>query len=363
MGLVSELRRRNVFRMAVLYFVAAWLIMQVAEVVIALAPLPDWIGPTILGLLAVGFPIALIFSWFYELTPEGLSLEKDIEPADSITRITGRRMDFVVISLLCATVILFAYDKWWSRGPIEQSIAVLAFENMSGDPEQGYFSDGISDELLNTLARVPELRVISRNSAFSFKGKEVDTPTIAKQLNVAYVLEGSVRKMGNRVRVTAQLIEASTDSHLWSETYDRELDDIFTVQDEIAAAISDALKLKLVLASGEVVPPTVIRSANTSAYDAYLLGRELFRQRRPENVENAIRHFERALLLDDNFAPAHAQLAIATTMLLNYGRYSVEEAKRIAVPHLDRAQELEPDLAEAHGGRVNRPGFPGGSIS
>ncbi len=179
MGLISELRRRNVIRMAVLYAVAAWFIMQVVEVVMDLAKLPDWIGPTTLGLLAIGFPIALIFSWFYEITPEGISLEKDVDRSESITHVTGRRLEFIVISLLCAAVILFAYDKWGIGGPPEKSIAVLAFENMSGDPEQEYFSDGISEELLNLLAQIPELRVISRSSAFSFKGKNIDIPTVA----------------------------------------------------------------------------------------------------------------------------------------------------------------------------------------
>ena len=225
MGLISELRRRNVLRMAVLYAIAAWLIMQVAEVIMDLANLPDWIGPTILGLLAVGFPIALIFSWFYELTPEGLSLEKDVDRAESITHVTGRRLDFIVISLLLAAVILFAYDKWWIGGPPEQSIAVLAFDNMSADPDQEYFSDGISEELLNLLAQIPELTVISRSSSFSFKGKDIAIPTLAEQLNVAHVLEGSVRKVGNRVRITAQLIDARSDSHLWSASYERNLDD------------------------------------------------------------------------------------------------------------------------------------------
>ncbi len=167
MRLISELRRRNVFRMAVLYAVAAWLIMQVAGVLIDLAKLPDWIGTTILWLLAVGFPIALIFSWFYELTPEGLSLEKDVDRSESITHVTGRRLDFIVISLLCAAVILFAYDKWWIGGPPEKSIAVMPFENMSADPDQEYFSDGISEELLNLLSKIPQLTVISRSSAFS----------------------------------------------------------------------------------------------------------------------------------------------------------------------------------------------------
>jgi len=348
MGLVSELKRRNVLRMVVLYVVAAWLIMQVAEVVIGLANLPEWIGTTTLALLAVGFPIALIFSWFYELTPEGISLEKDVATAESITHGTGRRLDFVVISLLCAAVILFAYDKWWIGSPPEKSIAVLAFENMSGDPNQEYFSDGISEELLNLLAQIPELTVISRSSSFSFKGKDIDLRSIAEQLNVAHVLEGSVRRAGNRVRITAQLIEARSDSHVWSESYDRELDDIFTVQDEIAGAISEALKMKLALVAGEPVPPTAIRAASMEAYEAYLQGRELINRRGRENMEAAARHFERALRLDENFAPAHAQLAIAKTL---YGGAS-KEAEQSALAHLDRAQELEPDLAEAHAGRA-----------
>jgi TolB-like protein/Flp pilus assembly protein TadD len=352
MGLVSELRRRNVFRMAVLYVVTAWLIMQVAEVLESLVGLPAWAGSTILIVLAVGFPIALAFSWFYELTPEGVKLEKDIDPAESITHVTGRRFDFIVIALLAAAVIVFAYDKWWIGPPPEKSIAVLAFENMSGDPDQEYFSDGISEELLNLLAQIPELTVISRSSSFSFKGKDVGIPTVAEQLNVAHVLEGSVRKAGDRVRITAQLIEARSDSHLWSESYDRELDDIFAVQDEIAGAISNALQVKLALVAGEVVQPTVIKAANTAAYDAYLQGRELIHHRGREAMEGAVRHLERAVRLDNDFAPAHAQLAIATMLLTSYVQAEREEARRKAIRHLDRAQQLEPDLAEAHAGRA-----------
>jgi len=347
MGLVSELRRRNVLRMAVLYVVAAWLIMQVAEVIIGLAELPGWSGQIVLALLAVGFPIALIFSWFYELTAEGISLEKDVAAADSVTRVTGRRINFIVISLLCAAVILFAYDKWWIGPPPEKSVAVLAFENMSGDPEQEYFSDGISEELLNVLARLPGLRVAARTSSFQFKGQNEDIAEIAAALNVAHILEGSVRKSGNKLRITAQLIKADDGFQLWSETYDRELDDVFAVHDEIAGAISDALKVKLALVAGEVAPPTVIKAANTAAYDAYLQGLELIHRRGQENMEAAARHFERALRLDENFAPAHAQLAIA----MNFYGWS-EEARRTGIAHLDRAQELEPDLAEAHAGRA-----------
>jgi TolB-like protein len=352
MRLVSELRRRNVLRMAVLYAVAAWVIMQVAEVVIDLANLPEWIGPTILGLLGVGFPIALIFSWFYEITPEGISLEKDVDPTESITHVSGRRIDFIVISLLCAGLILFAYDKWWIGPPPEKSIAVLAFENMSGDPEQEYFSDGISEELLNLLAQLPGLHVAARTSSFQFKGQHQDIASIAGALNVAHILEGSVRKSGNKLRITAQLIKADDGFHLWSSSYDRELDDVFAVQDEIAAAIGDALKVKLALVAGAAAPPTVIKAANTAAYDAYLQGRELIHHRNREAMEGAIHHLERSLSLDNSFAPAHAQLAIATMLLTSYVVSDREEAWRKVIRYLDRAQELEPDLAEAHAGRA-----------
>ena len=352
MSIFRELKRRNVLRMAVLYAVVAWLIMQVAEVIIGLANLPEWIGPIILALLAVGFPIALIVSWFYELTPEGISLEKDVAAAESITHVTGRRLDFLVISLLCAGLILFAYDKWWIGPPPEKSIAVLAFANMSGDPEQEYFSDGISEEILNLLAQIRPLKVIARTSSFLFKNKDVDIATMAAQLNVRHILEGSVRRSGNRVRITAQLIDAADSTHIWSQTYDRELDDVFAVQEEIAAAISDALKLQLELVAGEPVLPHAIRTASIDAYDAYLLGRELIRHRGENNVENAIRHLGRSLRLDENFAPAHAQLAVGTLLLADYGRVAPQEARRTVNRHLERAEKLEPDLAEIHGVRA-----------
>jgi len=344
MGLVSELRRRNVFRMVVLYAVAAWLIMQVAGVLIDLAKLPDWIGLTTLWLLAVGFPISLVFSWFYEITPEGISLEKDVDRATSITHVTGRRLDFLVISLLAAAVILFAYDKWWISPPPEQSIAVLAFENMSADAEQEYFSDGISEELLNLLAQVPGLKVISRSSAFSFKGKDVAIPTIAEQLNVAHILEGSVRRMGNRLRITAQLIEAKSDTHLWSETYDRELESTFAVQDEIAAAVVEAIKGRLELSGAP--PPRADAAANPEAHDAYLRGRYLIVQRTRAGVKGAGREFEKAIALDPGYALAYAELAIA----LSLGSSGLDYTERVAAmtSHVEQAMSLDPDLAEAY---------------
>jgi TolB-like protein len=349
---LQELKRRGVLRMALLYVVAAWLVMQVAEVMIGLAVLPEWVGPSVIAVLAVGFPIALLSSWFYELTPEGVALEKDLARDETLTRATDRRLDFVVIAMLSAAVILFAWDKWWPEEPLEQSIAVLPFENLSGDPGQEYFSDGVSEEILNLLAQFKPLKVIARTSSFSFKGKDVDIATMAEKLNVRHVLEGSVRRSGDRVRITAQLIDAADSTHIWSQTYDRELGDIFAIQDEIAARITESLSLHLDLDAPGFQPPQAIGTASAEAYDAYLKGRELFRRRGGDNIRAAIGEFERALRLDDGFAPAHAQLAIATAFLGLRGDLGLEEITPIAVPHLDRAEALAPNLAEVHAGRA-----------
>ena len=343
MSLVSELRRRNVLRMVVLYVIAAWLIIQVADVLIDLAKLPDWIGTTTLGLLAVGFPIALIFSWFYELTPAGISREKDVAPEESITHATGRRLDFIVISLLCAGIILFAYDKWWIGGPPQQSIVVLPFVNISGDASNEYFSDGISEELLNLLTKIPELRVISRSSAFSYKGKDIDIPTIAEELNVAHVLEGSVRKAGNQVRITAQLVEARTDTHLWSETYERTLDDIFATQDEIAARVVEQLKVTLL---GDA--PTV-QATDPKAYSLVLQARYLGRQVTPDADEKSIALFEQALVIDPDYAAAWAGLANGYANQAGQGLRPFDEGYTLAREAASQALVLDPAYAPAHG--------------
>ena len=342
MGLVSELRRRNVFRMVVLYAVAAWLIMQVAEVVVTLAALPTWSGQIVLALLAVGFPIALIFSWFYELTSEGISLEQDVPPGESITHVTGRRLDFLVISLLCAAVILFAYDKWWTGPPTDASIAVLPFVNMSDDASNEYFSDGLSEELLNLLAKVPELRVTSRSSAFAFKGQEIDISEIAQKLNVAHILEGSVRKSGNQVRITAQLIEARSDTHLWSETWDRALVDIFAIQDEIAAEVVTQLRVKMLGAR----PKASVTDPN--AYAFYLQARFVSNQMTPANLQNAVELFQKALSIDSTYVPAWDGLAQALTNQANSGLRPGEgygPARKAA----SKALEIDPTYSRSHG--------------
>ena len=342
MGLVTELRRRNVFRMAVIYSVAAWLIMQVAEVVIGLANLADWIGPAILGLLAIGFPIALILSWFYELTPAGINLEKDVDTAVSATRVTDRRLDFVIISLLCAAVMLFAYDKWWLPEPPEKSIAVLAFENMSADPEQEYFSDGIAEELLNLLAQIPELHVISRSSAFSFKGKNVKLADIARELNVAHILEGSVRKAGNQIRITVQLIEARSDTHLWSKTYDRKLDNIFQIQDEIAAAVVAALKIELLGAAPHA------RKTDQEAFKLALQARYFWNRRSPGDEEKTMDYYQRAIDIDPGYAAAWTGLSVTYLAQAVDGRIPLEAGLAKAREAVETALAIDPGLSDAH---------------
>ncbi len=378
MSLFAELKRRNVVRVGVAYIVIGWVLAQVAEFAFENFGSPEWVLKTVVVLLLLGLPLALFFAWAFEMTPEGVKREKDIDRSKSITHATGRKLDFVIIGTL---VIAVAYFVWERQAGVEQidnsenisaanvdevssggadmrSIAVLPFVNMSSDPEQEFFSDGISEELLNVLAQFPDLRVAARTSSFQFKGKNQDVAVIAKALNVAHVLEGSVRKSGTKLRITAQLIKADDGFHLWSKSYDREVDDIFAVQDEIALAISNALKVQLSLESGasDAAQPTVIKAANTDAYEAYLRGRQLIHRRGRVALEDAVRSLELALRLDNDFAPAHAQLAIAIALLMespeSYGTLSKEEVLRRAVPHLDRAQELEPNLAEAYAGRA-----------
>jgi len=270
MSLVSELRRRNVLRMAVLYAVAAWLIVQVAEVLIDLAKLPEWIGTTTLALLAIGFPIALIFSWFYEITPAGISLEKDVARGDSITHVTGRRLDFIVISLLCAAVILFAYDKWWIGAPPITSIAVLPLVNLSGDPEQEYFTDGMTEALTAELGRIKALRVISRTSAMHYKATDKLLPEIARELGVDALLEGSVLRAGDEVRITVQLVHGPTDQHLWSRNFQRDLQDILALQGEVARAIAEEIQITLTPQTETLLARA--RTVDPEAYTLWLKG-------------------------------------------------------------------------------------------
>ncbi|MEY2520570.1 MAG: hypothetical protein QOF24_2329 [Verrucomicrobiota bacterium] len=357
---IAELKRRNVVRMAGLYLVGAWLLTQVASTVLPIFGAPDWLPRSIVILLAIGFLPALIFSWVFEMTPQGLKRDEDVAPEESIAPQTARRMDRMIIAVLVLALGYFAIDKFVlgprrARAPNElsasvsaQSIAVLPFVNMSSDKEQEYFSDGLSEELLNQLAQIPQLRVIARTSSFSFKGKELDVSTIAKALNVANVLEGSVRRSANTLRVTAQLIRASDSSHLWSQTYDRDGTDIFKVQDEIAADVVAALKVKL-LPTQEL--PKAPRTNNPEAYQQYLQGRYYLNRFSIADFEKARVFLDRATELDPKFPLAWAALSQVWNLQTGWSdkltRAQFDAGVVRARDAADRALKLDPDLPEA----------------
>lgn len=345
MGLVSELKRRNVLRMAALYVVAAWLIMQVAEVVISLANLPDWSGPVVLVALAIGFPIALVFSWIYELTPEGLALEKEVEPGESITHVTGRRIDFLVISILAAAVIMFAIDKWWQPSS-DQSIAVLPFENLSADPDHEYFTNGFHDELLTRLSQVGALKVISRTSVMPYRNSAMSLPAIASELSVGNIVEGSVQRIEDRVRINVQLIDASTDEHLWADVFDRELSarNMFEVQSSTARSIASTLHATL--SSSDDRALTTIHTENMAAYDAYLAGLNFLDRASNLDTQQAAENFVHAVELDPEFALAWASLCEAQLSL--YTIDSNIEQFELAEAACSRALELDDSQPEVH---------------
>ena len=351
MGFVSELKRRRVLRMLVLYVIAAWLIMQVAEVVITLGNLPDWVGPLVLGLLALGLPIALILSWFYELTPEGLALDKDGEPAAPAAHLPSRRMDFIVIALLTAGLLLFAYDKWAGIEPSEQSIAVLPFQNMNPDDERtGFLANGIHENLLTQLSKLGSFKVISRTSVERYRNMTLGVPEIAAELGVRKILEGSVQGTGKSIRVNVQLIDAKTDEHIWAETYDRDLTakNLFAMQSDIVETIANQLDAKLTPEENQRLADMPTR--NFDAYSAYLRGRNNANIQSVESMNNAVEDFKEAIDLDPEFALAYAGLADAYLTLGGYfhGGLTLDESSALAEPPIVQALALDQDLGEAH---------------
>ena len=367
MSFIKELKRRNVFRVGIAYTVATWLLIQVADIVFPRIGLPDSAVTLVIALLAIGFIPALIFAWAFEMTPDGIKRENEVDRSQSITPKTGRKLDRTIILVLALVVVWFLLDKYYLEPPqvevakpaepvtesIEpdvhktQSIAVLPFVNMSTDVENEYFSDGISEELLNVLVKVSTLHVASRTSAFSYKGKDIPISQIAHELKVNNILEGSVRKAGNRVRITAQLIDANTDRHLWSETYERELVDIFDIQEEISNSIVTALKVVLNVDETAAIGRAQRPTNNPEAYELYLQGRFAWRQRHEENILRSIELFEKALDIDPNFARAHEALASAWGVLPSWSDRDNTETSAFSKPHALRALELDPTLSEA----------------
>ena len=358
MTLFDELKRRNVFRVAIAYVIVAWLSIQVIDVLIPMLSLPEVIGRALILILVVGFPIALIFAWAFELTPEGLKKEREVDRDESITHTTARKLNSVIIAVLSVALLMFAVDKFvmspdtsepQETATADISIAVLPFADMSPQKDQEYFSDGITEEILNGLAKLKTLKVAGRTSSFAFKGRNEDLREIGMTLGVQNVLEGSVRKDGNTLRITAQLISVDDGFHLWSETYDRELADIFSVQDEISAAIVKALQGSLL---GDSIESKPVRQIDVAMYEKYLLARATMTIRSNSTLKEARRMLEDVVAAEPEFAPAYAALAEAIVLLRDgfntYGNIPHAEVTVLATPLIDRALELEPDLAEAY---------------
>ncbi len=335
-GFFAELKRRRVIRVLILYAVVGWLVIEVASTVLPALNLPGWAITLVIVLVALGFPIALALAWAVDVGPQGVQRTAPLVDAPPAT-----------IDPAPQAAVAPAVEPQRSTES-RHTIAVLPFVNMSGDAENEYFSDGISEEILNLLTKLPQLKVSSRTSSFVFKGKDVSIPTVARELGVTTVLEGSVRRAADHVRITAQLIETETDSHLWSETYDREMKDVFAIQDDIARSIADALQVTLTPRDRRALQN--VATTDARAYDFYLRGRRYFYAMNRRDFLHAIRMYEQAIALDPQYAQAHAGMADAYAFLYRYSNALPENLRHAEESSL-RAVELDADSPEAHASR------------
>jgi adenylate cyclase len=352
-GFFNELRRRKVSRTAIVYAVVAWAIIESTSVIFPALHLPDWTVTFVVVLALIGFPVTLVLAWIFDLTREGIvrtPSRSALPPEQADKPGRGRLIDFAIIAVLLVVIAWLGWERVFDRPVTEgvtlDSIAVLPFVNMSGDPDNEFFGDGLAEELLNALVRVEGLRVAARTSSFAYRGQQQDVRRIAESLGVAAILEGSVRKAGDRVRVTAQLVRADDGFHLWSETYDRRMEDIFAVQDEIALAIVDALRVTLGTRERERVVARGTR--DVEAFEAYLRGRFEMHQRSPESLRRATEEFRRAISRDPDYAAAYSGLSDTWMLRAEYDAVPGPEALRQAEPMARRALQLDPGLAEAH---------------
>jgi len=328
MRFIEELKRRNVFRVGVAYVISAWVLLQFADLVLGNIEAPGWVIKVFMLALAIGFPLALFFAWAFEMTPEGIKREKDVDRTQSITAQTGRKLDRSIIVILLIAVVYLAWRNFSPAPPdstpaastaiqtetvdyAPKSIAVLPFADLSQAQDQEWFADGLAEEILNALAKTPDLLVSSRTSSFRYKNSNLDIPEIAKELGVAHVLEGSVRSAGNRIRVTAQLIRASDGFHLWSENYDRDVADMIEIQEDLARNIARALETTM--DPEALAAMTRVGTRSVEAYEEYLRGQVAFLNSFAsvstsgnEQFKNAYEHFENARAIDPGFAAAHS---------------------------------------------------------
>ena len=354
----SELKRRNVYKVAVAYAVVAWLLIQAASILFPTFDAPSWVMKIFIIVIIFGFPVALIFSWAFEITPEGIKLESEVAANQSVTRKTGRKIVAVTIALAVVAAGLFVYQLVRSKTTVtprqseaataapSKSIAVLPFDNLSRDPDNAYFCEGVQDEILTRLAKVADLKVISRTSTQHFKSTPDNLPQIARQLGVAHILEGSVQKANDQVRVNVQLINALTDAHLWADTYDRKLTDIFAVESEIAKTIAETLQARLTGSEKSSIAKTP--TVNPEAYELYLKGRFFWNKRTGVDLRKAIEFFNQAIAKDPNYALAYAGLADSYLLLPNYGGAPTADVIPPARAAVAKALELDDSLAEAH---------------
>jgi TolB-like protein len=357
MNFFSELKRRNVYKVAIAYAVVSWLLIQAASIFFPAFDAPPWVMKIFIIVIIFGFPVALIFSWAFEITPEGIKLESEIEPNKSISRRTGRKIVALTIALAVVAAGLFVYQLVRSNNAVaprqseaatvsNKSIAVLPFDNLSRDPDNAYFCEGVQDEILTRLAKVADLKVISRTSTQHFKSTPENLPQIAKQLGVAHILEGSVQKSNDQVRVNVQLINALSDAHLWAETYDRRLIDIFSVESEIAKNIAETLQAKITGSEKNSIAKTP--TVSPEAYELYLKGRFFWNKRSGVDLRKAIEFFNQAIGKDPNYALAYAGLADSYLLLPNYGGAPTADVAPPARAAVAKALELDDSLAEAH---------------
>ena len=388
MSLFAELKRRNVFRASAAYLALGWVVTQVTSTVAPALHLPDWIVPVVVWIGVIGFPFVVVFSWVFELTPEGLKRERDIASDESIKQVTARRLDHIAIGLLALAIVLLAADRFFVRAGApstataartdttkdvsaaasasapashapaassappasEKSIAVLPFADLSPGHDQEYFSDGMAEEILDALAQVQDLKVAGRTSSFFFKGKNETLQAIGAALGVAHVLEGSVRTQGTKVRITAQLIHTRDGFHLWSQSYDGDLSDVFQLQERIARAITD--QLKVVLDGGQKVRLAQKGTSSVDAHQQYLRGRFFWNARGIDNLQNAVAAFKAALAADPDYAEAWAGLAQTYALLPEYSVLDTASKGRIdsvalALEAADHALQLDPDSSAA----------------
>jgi TolB-like protein len=355
----AELKRRNVYKVAIAYAIVAWLLLQAASILFPTFEAPPWTMKVFVAVVALGFPIALVLAWAFELTPEGIKRTEDVDLSKSVRRKTGRKLDFFIIAVLLLVIAVLVFQRLHPNvspavsSSLEKSIAVLPFDNLSRDPDNAYFSDGIQDEILTKLAGIGDLKVISRKSTAKYKSTPEDLKTVARELGVTTVLEGSVHRAGDRVRVNVQLLDAHADTHLWAKSYDRDLKDVFTVESEVAQEIADTLRAKLSPSQSDAL--ATAPTHDTEAYDLFLKGE--YEERQAESVltaepfDRAQTFYRQALARDPNFALAYARLAYSELnqfWFVTPSSYLTSAELAEIKANIDRALAIAPASPDAH---------------